>query len=66
MSIKSSYYEKIKSSTLWYFSSFGYFIAFALNTSEKHLFILSLVSLTIGTSKSKKKKEILSLINPYY
>lgn len=48
--------KKIKSSTLWYFSSFGYFIAFALNTSEKHLFILSLVSLMIGTSKSKKKE----------
>ncbi len=48
--------NKIKSSTLWYFSSFGFFIAFALNTSEKHLFVMALVTLTIGASIAKKER----------
>ena len=48
--------KKIKSSTLWYFSSFGLFIAFALNNSEKHLFVMALVTLTIGASVAKKER----------
>ena len=48
--------RKIKSSTLWYFSSFGFFIAFALNNSEIHLFLMSLVTLTIGDSVAKKER----------
>ena len=56
MSINPQIMKKIKSSTLWYFSSFGFFIAFAINNSEKHLFVMALVTLTIGGSVAKKEK----------
>tara|TARA_B000000565_G_C23566262_1_gene293486 strand:+ start:367 stop:552 length:186 start_codon:yes stop_codon:yes gene_type:complete len=56
MDINPQIMNKIKSSTLWYFSSFGFFIAFSISNSEKHLFKMALVTLTISASLAKKER----------